>query len=66
MEKINFEAMLDKCCKKLTAEARQRKFVSSTVFENRVREVLHEQTKEIDGFKIDFNPRPQAFPDIAL
>ena len=66
MEKSDFEAILDKCCKKLTAEARQHKFTSSAVFENRVREVLHELTKEIDGFKIDFNPPPQAFPDIAL
>lgn len=66
MNKQEFESILDKCCKQLTAEAKETLFKSSSQFENRVREVLYELTENDKSFEIDFNPRPQAFPDIAM
>ena len=66
MTKIEFEALLDKCCMKLTSEAQTLGFISSSQFENRVREVLQELTIDDESFVIDFNPHPQAFPDIAM
>lgn len=64
MTQRDFEHILDAICAKLTAEARKNPFQSSKQFEDRVREV----TREIIGFKavIDFDPHPQAFPDIAV
>lgn len=41
-------------------------FKSSAQFENRVREVLADITENDETFQIDFNPHPQAFPDIAM
>lgn len=61
-----FEGLLDKCCSLLTKEARESGFGSSTIFENRVREVLAELTKEDGNIEVDFNSPAQAFPDIAL
>lgn len=66
MNKIEFEEILDNCCRILTFEARSTGFVSSAVFENRVREVLDNLTASDDTFHIDYNPHPQAFPDIAI
>ena len=66
MTKDEFESILDRCCVNLTNEARTSGFESSPQFENRVREVLDELTKEEASFTIDFAPRPQAFPDIAM
>lgn len=66
MTKNDFETILDKCCKQLTAESKESKFKTSAQFENRVREVLDNLTKDCDEFNIDFNPHPQAFPDIAM
>jgi len=66
MTKDEFERILEKACKALTAEARKDKFSTSAQFENRVREILHDLTKSFPGIKIDFNPHPQAFPDIAV
>jgi len=66
MTKDEFERILEKACKTLTTEARKDKFSTSTQFENRVREILHDLTKSFPGIKIDFNPHPQAFPDIAV
>jgi len=61
-----FEAVLSKCCAVLTDEAKTTGFRSSPQFENRVREVLDELTRGDASFTTDFNPHPQAFPDIAL
>lgn len=66
MTKNQFENILDICCRKLTVEARANSFEISSQFENRVREVLSEITKEDNDIQIDFNPHPQAFPDIAM
>ena len=62
----NFEIILDKCCKILTDEALVASFKTSMQFENRVREVLANITHGNENFEIDFNPHPQAFPDIAM
>jgi len=66
MTKNEFEALLDNCCEVLTTEARKISFKSSAQFESRVREVLHELTRNNKAFDIDFTPHPQAFPDIAM
>lgn len=66
MTKDKFENILDICCDKLTKEARTIGFKTSAQFENRVREVLSEVTKNDKTVEIDFNPHPQAFPDIAM
>lgn len=66
MDKQEFEEILGKCCGQLTAEARKSPFKSSSQFENRARKVLSELTKDDKSFEIDFNPHPQAFPDIAM
>lgn len=66
MIKAEFEIILDKCCAKLTDEARTMGFKTSQQFENRVREVLQEITVDDKSFEIDFAPHPQAFPDIAM
>lgn len=66
MEKTEFERILDNCCGRLTNEARTKGFKDSVGFENRVREVLDEITSDDETFHIDYNPHPQAFPDIAM
>ena len=66
MTKNEFEGILNKCCAQLTNEACQTGFKTSAQFENRVREVLSEITKSDNTFQINFNPHPQAFPDIAM
>ena len=66
MTKSEFEKILDVCCEQLTHEAREVGFKTSAQFENRVREVLSVLTKDEQSFEIDFNPHPQAFPDIAM
>ncbi len=65
MTKEDFERILDAVCKKLTSEARRTPFQSSQQFEYRVREVTQEVTSEM-GVAINFDPHPQAFPDIAV
>lgn len=62
----NFEKILDECCARLTEEAHSTGFRTSSQFENRVREVLADITRDDPYFEIDFNPHPQAFPDIAM
>src|SRR3989338_11458169 len=64
MNQRDFEQKLSATCEKLTAEARQNSFRSSQEFEERVRKVI----QKIIGPKvtIDFDPHPQAFPDIAI
>lgn len=49
----------------LTEEAKNSLFKTSAQFENRVREVLTSLKRKFE-FQIDFNPHPQAFPDIAM
>lgn len=66
MTKQEFEKLLDKCCSQLTHEAQSTGFTTSLQFENRVREVLRDLTVNETTFEIDFNPHPQAFPDIAM
>ncbi|MBR6283682.1 MAG: hypothetical protein IKR25_05235 [Muribaculaceae bacterium] len=66
MTKKQFEALLDNCCVLLTEEARVSSFKSSSEFENRVRQVLFDLTKDDASFDIDFKPHAQAFPDIAM
>lgn len=66
MTRQEFEKLLDKCCSQLTHEAQSTGFTTSSQFENRVREVLRDLTVNETTFEIDFNPHPQAFPDIAM
>ncbi|MDR1081090.1 MAG: restriction endonuclease [Deltaproteobacteria bacterium] len=66
MDILKFQDILMNCCGQLTAEARSAVFKSSQQFENRVREVLDEHTQNLMTAKIDFEPHPQAFPDIAI
>lgn len=60
-----FERLLDIVAAQLTAEAQQAKYVSSKIFENRVRNVLEELGSQ-HGVAIDYDPHPYAFPDIAV
>ena len=66
MNKSEFEKILNKCCAVLTVESQNQIFKSSAQFENRVREVLQELAQNHKDFQVDFNPHPQAFPDIAV
>lgn len=61
-----FEALLDECCTRLTAEARSQGFKSAKHFEDRVRQTLKQLTASDDSIVIDFNSPAQAFPDIAM
>ena len=60
-----FEALLDTCCDQLSSEIRSTGFASSQQFEHHVREVINELIADT-GYKVDFKPHPQAFPDIAI
>jgi hypothetical protein len=66
MQRNEFEQILEMARVKLTIEARQKTFTSSPQFEKRVREVLRDLTNRYPEIEIDFNPHPQAFPDIAV
>jgi hypothetical protein len=65
MTQDEFETLLDALCEQLTQESRQQLFDSSKAFEQRVREVVQEHLS-VSAFRIDFDPPPQAFPDIAV
>ncbi|MDX1995920.1 MAG: restriction endonuclease [bacterium] len=65
MTETEFERLLAALCERLTAEARQTPFTTSKQFENRVREVVQELIND-PSQPIDFDPHPQAFPDIAI
>ncbi len=65
MTQQEFEQILDKVCDKLTSEAQKEPFKTSIQFENRVREVAQEIMKG-SGIPVNFDPHPQAFPDVAL
>ena len=66
MQQNEFEQILETACAKLTLEAREKIFPSSAQFEQRTREVLRDLTAQHHEVEIDFNPHPQAFPDIAV
>ncbi len=66
MNKEQFEKILTKCCEFLTSEARKKKYLSAAEFEAKVREVLAALSKNDKSFVFDFDPHPQAFPDIAM
>ena len=66
MKKNEFEAILENWCSILTREARESVFESSVLFEGRVRELMSELAGSDSTFTIDFSPRQQAFPDIAM
>lgn len=63
MNKENFEQLLHHITQQLTREAQNQPFTSAKQFEQRVRQVLSECAADI---VVDFDPHPQAFPDIAL
>jgi hypothetical protein len=65
VDQASFETALTAICSQLTGEARAKKFNSSKEFENRVREVTQEILSH-EQVVIDFDPHPQAFPDIAV
>lgn len=66
MNKSQFETILTKCCEQLTKEARLSGFTSAATFESRVRELLAELSHGDKSFSFNFDPHPQAFPDIAM
>lgn len=65
MTQKDFERILATICEKLTVEARRKLFLTSKEFEDHVREVAQEIMRG-SGIDIDFDPNPQAFPDIAI
>jgi len=65
MTKPEFEEVLTTICARLTAEVRVEQPQSAAQFENRVREVAQEVLR-VSGIALDFDPHPQAFPDIAI
>lgn len=65
MTKEGFERLLDVVVAALRDEARQVPFANAKQFENRVREVIGNSIND-PLIKIDFDPHPQAFPDIAV
>lgn len=65
MTKDEFEKILDSIAEQLTLEARNTPFKSAKEFEGRVREVVSDHIIDSE-IGIDFNPHPQAFPDIAV
>ena len=60
-----FEQLLDGIVAMLTEEARRTPFQDTKQFENRVRAVTQDAVTNL-GIAIDFDPHPQAFPDIAV
>jgi len=65
MKSEDFESLLDAAVKRLRREARDRPFTSAKQFESRVRQVADELLVN-SPISIDFDPHPQAFPDIAV
>lgn len=65
MTQEKFEQMLDSVVAMLRDEARHTLFVTAKQFENRVREVVKNAIDD-PAIEIDFDPHPQAFPDIAV
>ncbi|MGX2042297.1 restriction endonuclease (plasmid) [Methylocaldum sp. MU1018] len=65
MTKEEFEQLLDSVVATLRDEARDAPFTAAKQFENRVREVVNSAIDD-PTVAIDFDPHPQAFPDIAV
>ena len=66
MKQSEFEKVLDSVAAVLNAEIQQGNlFKVAKDFENRVREVIDQYVKNY-GIKVDFNPHPHVFPDIAV
>jgi hypothetical protein len=66
MTQTDFESLLDELVGVLTQDVRKDETLREPrVFENRVRIALQELTKN-KNIKIDFAPRPLAFPDIVV
>jgi hypothetical protein len=65
MTRDDFERLLDSVAARLREEARLSPFSIAKQFENRVREVVNEMIDD-PIIQIDFDPHPQAFPDIAV
>ena len=65
MAEIEFEEVLACVCRQLTTEARSGAFKTAKIFEDRVREVVQESLQD-PLIAVDFDPHPQAFPDIAV
>jgi hypothetical protein len=65
MTKEAFERLLDSVVAMLRDEARHAPFTVPKQFESRVREVVKNIVDD-PSIKIDFEPHPQAFPDIAI
>ena len=66
MTENEFKQILENACNLLTYESKDNIFSSSINFEKRVRELLNDLIKPYSETEIDFNPHPQAFPDIAV
>jgi hypothetical protein len=60
-----FESLLNTLCNQLTEESLKLGFETAKAFETRVREVVEQHLKD-QSIIIDFDPHPQAFPDIAV
>lgn len=65
MTQEEFELILDKVATRLRTEARTTGFLSPKAFEQRVREVVRD-TLSNPSITINFDPHPQAFPDIEV
>lgn len=65
MTKEEFERLLDAVTIKLTEEARSTPYTTAKDFEYRVRQVVEELISDT-SVSIDFDPHPQAFPDIEV
>ena len=65
MKQEDFESILDEVACKLGEEARSIGFSSPSFFEQRVREVIQETIAD-PTITINFDPHPQAFPDIEV
>jgi hypothetical protein len=65
MDTAAFERLLELVTSQLTAESRSTLFTTSKLFEDRVRAVVQIYLNDT-AIKVDFDPHPQAFPDIAL
>jgi hypothetical protein len=65
MTEIEFESFLTIVCSKLATEANSAIFTTSKAFEDRVREVVQNSLSD-PAITVDFDPHPQAFPDIAI
>jgi hypothetical protein len=65
MNRLEFEALLSNICSELTAEANIKLFTTSANFETRVRELV-QNTIDDPSIEINFDPHPQAFPDIEI